>query len=196
MKKLILALTVAASFSSYAVDQTCQPDLSQSTPTANFIDNGNGTVTDRGSKLTWMRCAIGQTFNQAKNSCDGNPEVYFWQDALQAAEGVRTNQQHAFYQFAGIDNWRVPNIKELSSIRETACFNPALNSAVFPNSFVLADGGYVYLWSSTHLAADSKVTDEGDNVGIMIMEINSGGLSVTTAPTDYQRQILLVASPK
>ncbi|WP_435273932.1 DUF1566 domain-containing protein [Psychrobium sp. nBUS_13] len=195
MKKLLLALTVAASFTAVA-DQTCVPNAAQSTPTANFIANDNGTVTDRATNLMWMRCTIGQTFNAETKNCDGQPQTFFWQDALQAAESVRTNKQHAYYQFAGVTNWRVPNIKELTSIRETACYNPALNETIFPNSFVLADGGYAYLWSATHLAADSDVSGDGDNVGIMIMDLNFGGTSVTISPTDYRRQILLVADPK
>jgi hypothetical protein len=58
-----------------------------------FVDNGDGTVTDHTSGLTWMK-ADSQT-------------AMSWQDALAFAENLS---------FAGHDDWRLPNAKELQSI--------------------------------------------------------------------------------
>jgi hypothetical protein len=58
----------------------------------------------------WMRCALGQNWNGA--TCTGSGQAYTWQAALQAAEGSS---------FAGYSDWRLPDIKELSSIVEQAC---------------------------------------------------------------------------
>jgi len=46
---------------------------------------------------------------------------------------------------SGRARWRLPNIKELRSLVERACREPALNTAVFPMS---GDTGYSF-WSST-----------------------------------------------
>ena len=188
MKKLVLAFAVLTSFG-VSAEQQCRTDMDRTTPTARYIDNDNGTVTDRATKLTWMRCSIGQTYNKETASCDGMPSVFFWQDALQTAENMRSSDAHEYYQFAGVSNWRLPNIKELNSIREHGCANPAVNDVIFPNIMAIAEaeGGYAYLWSSTHLAVDT---------GIMIMDLNGGSLSSTGSVNDYQRQVLMVADPQ
>jgi len=48
-----------------------------------------------------------------------------WSQALAQAEAVT---------FAGYSDWRVPNIKELSSLAEDCRIAPAINDALFPNT--------------------------------------------------------------
>jgi len=58
-----------------------------------FVDNGNGTVTDCATGLTWQKTDSGRAME--------------WQAALAYAEGLV---------LAGFDDWRLPNAKELQSI--------------------------------------------------------------------------------
>ncbi|MBI1388392.1 MAG: DUF1566 domain-containing protein [bacterium] len=58
-----------------------------------FADNGDGTVTDRATGLTWMKDDSVTTMN--------------WEDALAYAESL---------EYAGYTDWRLPNTKELQSI--------------------------------------------------------------------------------
>jgi len=112
--------------------QTCTPAITADAPNSRYIMNANGTVVDKNTALTWMRCALGQTWEN--NNCAGSAQGYFWSDALQAAESAV---------FAGKNDWRLPNQKELQTLVENRCYSPAINLAAFPNAT-----GYGY-WSSS-----------------------------------------------
>jgi hypothetical protein len=114
--------------------QICLPDSIQaSTPTQNFVVD-KAAVVDSTTGLMWTRCFAGV----AGENCDsGEVKLMSWPAALQYAE--RMNRES----FLGHSNWRLPNIKELSSIAEVQCVNPALNSALFPAAPALK------VWSSS-----------------------------------------------
>lgn len=105
---------------------TCKTEhIRPATPTADFVDNRDGTVTHKRTGLVWMRCSLGQNWDG--ESCAGKAKKYVWQKAMQAA--VDTNAAGGY---AGKADWRVPNIKELDSIADTQCLGPSINLEVFP----------------------------------------------------------------
>lgn len=105
--------------------QVCEYNSVIATAPANrFTDNGDGTVTDKVTDLQWKRCSEGQTWSG--NTCTGSAAtyaVYTWQAVLQLADSAS---------YAGHNDWRLPNIKELASIIELACYDPAIDLSVFP----------------------------------------------------------------
>ena len=90
------------------------------TPTTDFTDNNDGTVTHRTTGLTWMRCAQGQAWTST--ACSGAASAYTWDQA-----NALTNALH----FAGHSDWRLPTIAEFQTIVNRDAFNPAANTAVF-----------------------------------------------------------------
>lgn len=118
----------------------CNAAVPESTPTADFTDNTDGTVTHTKTGLTWMRCSLGQTWNGA--TCTG-ASGYTWQNALAAAKNTT-------FPAGGSTDWRLPNDKELESIVEQSCDSPAVNATIFPNS--MSD----WYWRDTSNAADSS----------------------------------------
>ena len=107
-------------------DQTCRSNLEESTPTSRFIFNNDGTVTDKETEITWMRCAMGQKWNG--KTCTGNPHVYSWQEAREAVAELNSDS------FGEPTSWRLPYVPELASIVERKCFEPRINAAVFPET--------------------------------------------------------------
>ena len=103
--------------------QTCNDNTTPTTPNERFIDNGDGTVSDKNTGLIWMRCSLGQTWDGA--TCSGAALEYTWQQALQASDG---------YTYSGSSAWRVPDIHQLRSIAEWSCVDPAINIAIFPQT--------------------------------------------------------------
>ena len=105
-------------------DQTCRSNLKESTPTSRFVFSENGTVTDTETKIIWMRCALGQTWDG--KTCTGNAREYSWQEARDAVAELNSDT------FGEPTSWRLPLVPELASIVERKCFQPRVNLSVFP----------------------------------------------------------------
>jgi hypothetical protein len=102
--------------------QTCNGTLSA--PDSRYAVAANGmTVLDQQTGLIWARCPNGMNWDGA--ACAGTATSYTWQEALTAADTST---------LAGYTDWRLPNIKELISLVEPGCVDPALNTRIFPNT--------------------------------------------------------------
>ena len=137
MKYILLGL-LSISFNLQAVDQTCrsETEFPSSTPSEDFEINNNGTVVHQASGLMWQQCAHG--FDGADCS-NGNVITLNWSEALELAEASN---------FAGYNDWRLPNLKELFTIVEQRCKYPSMSLTVFP--FIYSNNSpYRFFWTST-----------------------------------------------
>jgi uncharacterized protein DUF1566 len=107
-----------------------------------FHDNGDGTITDRATGLTWSKLDSGHL--KAGENKDGKLN---WEQALGWAENL---------EYAGHSDWRLPNAKELQSIVDytrspdttrSAAIDPILS--VTPIRDALGKVNYPFYWSST-----------------------------------------------
>ncbi|MBT9500947.1 MAG: DUF1566 domain-containing protein [Burkholderiaceae bacterium] len=91
-------------------------------------------VSDARTALIWRRCLEGMS--HSAGGCSGTSALFVHEAALThaQAESAKTGK-----------NWRVPNIKELSSIADRTRSNPAIDTTLFPH----AVGSVGSLWSST-----------------------------------------------
>lgn len=127
-----------------------------------FVDNGNGTITDNATGLTWMQADSGSGMN--------------WSDALNYCEGSSAN---------GFDDWRLPDAKELQSIVDYSR-SPAIDP-IFYLSPITAENGstdYPFYWTSTTHASSNGAGDFavyisfGTAYGIMngqVMDVHGAG---------------------
>jgi len=96
-----------------------------------FVDNGDGTITDRATGLMWMKADSGATMN--------------WEGALRYAENLK---------HAGYEDWRLPNAKELQSIvdysRAPDAADPNRRSAALDPIFDLTETESWFWTSTTH----------------------------------------------
>lgn len=117
------------SFTHCAVAQTAQADavcpagIPETAGDADFLSIPAGEILHVASNLIFMRCSIGQTWDGS--TCTNEPTSYNWQEALQLSQETSFNSSN---------NWRLPNIKELSVITERACVRPSINDTLFPNT--------------------------------------------------------------
>jgi len=73
-----------------------------------FSDNGDGTITDHFTGLTWQKSPHSDTLT--------------WEDALQYSDSLSV---------AGYSDWRLPNIKELRSISQEQFHHPSVDTGLF-----------------------------------------------------------------
>ena len=140
---LISTVLLCCAIVSTSLAQTCTTDgriPPPSTPSVRFTDNGDGTVTHHKTGLMWAKCAEGLS---GADCASGTAYNYTWDGALEAALASR---------LAGKSDWRLPNIKELQSIVEEQCTDPAINLAVFPNTPAS------YFWSASPVGGNMGVT--------------------------------------
>ena len=119
--------------------QTIKDYIRNDWPDDRYDIHGDGTVTDTVTGLMWMQCSLGQ---DPDANCSGNATEHNWQEALEAAEASTS---------ATYTDWRLPNIKELSSLAARDRYNPAINSTIFPNT------SSDWYWSASPDAYDSSV---------------------------------------
>jgi len=139
-RPLLIAILLTLAFVPPASSQTCQTETAvpSTTPASRFADNGNGTMTDKSTGLMWARCPEGLSGTACAT---GKAATFTWEEAL-----IRARDSG----LAGYTDWRLPNVKELSSIVEERCYDPAINLDVFPNTPAS------YFWSASPLAYSSS----------------------------------------
>lgn len=127
LNKAGLLLSLLVALLSQAQAQNCQTEhIAPSAPQSRYQQNKDGTVVDKETGLMWRDCLEGVTGEACGK---GEPLALTWADALLYVP--KLNSQGGF---AGYTDWRLPNIRELSTLAELQCGDPAINLAVFPNA--------------------------------------------------------------
>jgi hypothetical protein len=145
----------------------------QAGATLSYTDNGDGTITDNNTGLVWE-----------KKSDDGSihdkDTTYTWDNAFAVhVAGLNTAN------FAGHNDWRVPNIKELQSIVNYQNVSPAV-SAAFNNNCVAnctvltcSCTASSFYWSSTTVAGNPALAwGVGFDEGTVLRGLKSGSVFV------------------
>src|SRR2546426_6065748 len=91
-----------------------------------YHDNGDGTITDLNTLLMWEKKSndgsvhdVNKTFVWSSPVTD---TVWDWIDAINTKEGNGIG-------FAGFNDWRLPNVRELLSIIDYGRLNPSVDPA-------------------------------------------------------------------
>lgn len=133
-----------------------------------FVNNGDGTLTDKSTGLVWTQV--------------DSKKAMYWKDALSYAEHLK---------LAGHDDWRLPNAKELQYIvdytrspdtTDSPAISPLFRLTSITNEAGQKDYGY-YWTSTTHLDGPQKYTQSayvsfGRAIGKMkgsVMDVHGAG---------------------
>jgi hypothetical protein len=116
-----------------------------------FVDNGDGTITDNATGLMWSQADSGSGLN--------------WEQALAWVQAKNAEN------YLGHDDWRLPNAKELQSIVDysrssdttaSAAIDPLFTCTQVTNSNGQADYGF-YWTSTTHVGESPEGTIDGND---------------------------------
>ncbi len=144
-----------------SITQHCVYNVQSTSPDARYTFANEGKeVIDTVTNLTWSRCEVGQSWDNASKVCIGEPLELNWEQAH--AEAVK-------YTLSDGDEWRVPNIKELTTLLESRCSQPQVNAFVFPSTY-----RYSFFLSSTVQAREDKPNN------IYILAMLSGSVEITS----------------
>ena len=169
MRHVLLALSLMLYVPhSFAI---CSSQIQSNTPNSRYqIFNNGSEVKDLKTELIWQRCTVGQTWTGS--SCEGEATAYTWPQAL---EIVKT----------GDNIWRLPNVKELYSLVNIACYNPSINEPIFPNT---ANDGY---WSSSPFVSQS-IADHAWSVifGSRFIKDVNGSVEVLSTDTLFMLRLV------
>src|SRR2546426_673408 len=110
-----------------------------------YHDNGDGTITDLNTLLMWEKKSndgsvhdVNKTFVWSSPVTD---TVWDWIDAINTKEGNGIG-------FAGFNDWRLPNVRELLSIIDYGRLNPSVDPAFNKD---VSPGCTVFTCSATQL---------------------------------------------
>ncbi|MDC8829735.1 Lcl C-terminal domain-containing protein [Alteromonas gilva] len=167
--KLKLGFLFALLVSGSALAQECLSGAVATTPGDAFVETDNdATILHSTTNLIWQRCAVGQTWDG--DTCTGEAQPMTWQQALTYAQQ---------YDSERLEGWRVPNVKELSSLTERNCVRPAINSAVFPatpeDSFWTSTPSYsdpLRAWTVAFFNASHSIKEKQLSVYLRLVKTN------------------------
>ena len=119
--------------------------------TNNFVDNGDGTITDLATGLMWSQDDSGPQINPENPTGDSGPRSgMIWEDALAWV------QQKNDENYLDYNDWRLPNAKEMQSIVDysrapgatgSAAIDPIFNITQITNE--AGDVDYPWFWTGT-----------------------------------------------
>lgn len=184
---ILLAWMVGISSTNAA---TCLNNNPPSNPDSIYSDHNDGTITDNRTGLMWKVCSEGQSWSPGV--CSNSALSYPWLSALSLAEAST---------FAGYNDWRLPNLKELQSLVEECTNNPAINGNRFPNTPTSYSGASFWTSSPTINNTYSAWTVdfyEGRAqwvVGYTFVRLVRGGQSHNIPPTRFDPVIDSTIAP-
>jgi len=154
--------------------QICQPEsIAQTSSPSNFTSIDSASIKDTVTGLLWQRCSLGQ--QATPTTCIGIATKMTWQEAIQAS-------------FTLNDGWRLPNIKELTSIINYQCFTPPYNLTTFPNTPTSKEHGF---WTST--PGQKNISREEEETTVWISDLWHGHLKRSSIMEKHYVRLVKIA---
>ena len=124
---ICLGFTTLLVTSPTLADQICQRDgIPQLLSNSRFSYDTQNVVIDNRTGLMWATCVDGLNGEKCES---GTPTLFTWGEALQRVVEINENKGLANHK-----DWRLPNIRELTTLIDTQCLKPSIDMKSFPNT--------------------------------------------------------------
>jgi len=100
---------------------------------AKYVDNGDGTINDTSTALMWKKCEEGAD----ATTCTGTKTSFT--SVNQVLGQISSVNATASTGGLGYSDWRMPSVKELSSLVNRSCVGVTINTVAFPNADQLSN---------------------------------------------------------
>jgi len=153
--------------------------------TQEATDNGDGTVTDESSGLTWMQVDSGdEELTDAVAGTAQGDGTLDWEEALAFCADLS---------YAGVEDWRLPNVKELQGLvdysrspdtSDSAAIDPAFEATAITDEGGEPDFGSYWTSSTFGYGPDAFIVNFGEGLGLVngeYLDVHGAG-SVRTDP--------------
>jgi hypothetical protein len=165
MKKLKLLPALFVAFSLNA-QQECIDYVRDEWPDFRYtvqMINTDSIVIDTKTNLMWKQCTEGLS---GINCIDGTLTSFTWQQTLAVPENINGASG-----YAGFNDWRLPNLKELNSLVARNCNDPSINESIFPNNPGSSSQFTTWIWSASPIV-------ENDNNRSWIVDFSVGSSGI------------------
>lgn len=162
----IIAFVLAVTLPIIAIAE-CKTNIPGHDPTR-YEAKPDGTVVDLVTRLMWMRCDLGAQWDATTQACVTDQNIKklkgTWPQVLTTTEKLNSEGG-----FAGFNDWRVPNIKEMMSLVMLNCY-PTIDEYAFPG----AEASY---WTSTpskssarYRVTENRLNAEGKTEVVVLVD--------------------------
>ena len=127
-----------------------------------FVEKGRDVIFDSKTRLYWLK----------KDSWQDKGKFFNWHEAIEFAEKKNLRK------IGGFDDWRLPNIDEITSLFDEACENPGKGGVPLHLDPVFPEGAFKTAWIHGDTSTRRPRFDYSEGKVVSVEEYSFGSVRI------------------